>query len=64
MSAIEIIRVEVLMLRDLDRVILYTALPDATPKCHHVHLTLDLAAGTGAEWVVMNLEMYPEITMR
>jgi hypothetical protein len=64
MTTIEIIRAEVLMLRELDPVILYTALPDSTPNCRHVHLTLDLAPRTGAEWVVVNLGMYPEIIMR
>lgn len=64
MTMIEIIRAEVLMLRELDRVMLYTELPDSTPECQPVHLTLDLAPRTGAEWVVVNLGMYPEIIMR
>lgn len=52
------------MLRELDRVLLYTELPDSTADCQPVHLTLDLAPRTGAEWVVVNLGIYPDIIMR
>jgi hypothetical protein len=64
MATIEIVRAEVLMLRDLDRVLLFTSLPDSTPGCQAVHLTLDLAPRTGAEWVVVHLGLYPDIIMR